>query len=86
MYIILPYLTLYYTIHTYAYTCSPGYISDKERCVDLLALLLASYDRTRLTLAWAVLELARHPEAVARIQVGYMYTCIYYNLYIYVII
>ena len=71
------------------YTHSSGYISDKERCVDLLALLLTSYDRTRLTLAWAVLELARHPEAVARIQVEYMYSyiylCILLSICIYVI-
>jgi cytochrome P450 len=37
------------------------YVDDAQRARDLMVLLAAGYDTTSLSLAWALLELARHP-------------------------
>ena len=48
------------------------YKSEDERAAEVVNLLLAGHDTTGYTLAWALVELARHPAALARLQVEYV--------------
>jgi cytochrome P450 len=45
-----------------------GYATDKERAADVLGFLLAGHDTTAYTLAWAVIEITRHPRVLAKLQ------------------
>jgi cytochrome P450 len=40
----------------------PDYESDEERARDMITFIFAGFDTTAHSIAWALLELARHPE------------------------
>lgn len=43
-------------------------LSDRELCSEVLTLFVAGHETTAKTLAWALYELGRHPEAEARVR------------------
>jgi cytochrome P450 len=44
------------------------YETDEARCADMVVFLIAGHDTTSFTLAWTIIELCKHPEAVARLR------------------
>ena len=44
------------------------YPSDKERCADMVIFFIAGHDTTGYTLAWIIIEIAKHPEVLHRIK------------------
>ena len=44
-------------------------VSDEHICNELLSILGAGHNTTRVGLAWAIYELSRHPEVVAKLRV-----------------
>ena len=47
---------------------SSPYKSDNERCADVLVFLIAGHDSTAYSLSWVILEVARNPTVLQRIQ------------------
>lgn len=45
------------------------YRSDVERCADMTTFLLAGHDTTSFSLAWTLIEIAKHPEIYDKIKV-----------------
>lgn len=47
---------------------NPCYRSDTERCSDILTFLVAGHDTTAYSIAWTLIELARHPEEQSKLR------------------
>jgi cytochrome P450 len=44
------------------------YVSDRERCADMTMFMVAGHDTTSHTLAWIILALTNHPEALSKLK------------------
>ncbi len=44
------------------------YKNDKERAADIIVLFIAGHDTTAFTIAWILLELAKHPEEQKKLR------------------
>ena len=44
------------------------YKSDKERCADMTMLLVAGLDSTAYTISWIIIEIAKHPDVLAKMK------------------
>jgi cytochrome P450 len=45
---------------------NPNYKNDKERIADMIVFLVAGYDTTGYSIAWTLLEMARHAKEVTK--------------------
>lgn len=45
-----------------------AYRNDRERCADLLIMLIAGHETTAFSICWTLAELAKHPEEAASLR------------------
>ncbi|KAG8463537.1 hypothetical protein KFE25_003810 [Diacronema lutheri] len=45
-----------------------GYKDDRERCAELLIMMIAGHDTTSFSVCWALCDLAAHPERAAALR------------------
>lgn len=51
-----------------AHLIKTPYKSEKERCADMTMFMMAGHDTTAFSIAWIMIEVAKHPHVNDRIK------------------